>query len=174
MRTLDGESAAALTPVRAWLAGDAEAQAGTVLAEAEDEARRIIDDSDREAAAIRADARRRGRALATASAREQSMRVGRQARSLVLAAAARIRERVQTDLTAAAEGLPSDPRYPALRERLVQRGRALLGEDAQLFDAAGGGVVLVSGQRSIDLSMPTLVAQAMTANADWLEELWRS
>ncbi|MER2138292.1 MAG: hypothetical protein ABS909_10610 [Arthrobacter sp.] len=82
----------------------------------------------------------------------------RKLRRQVLAEAAKIRE---------------DPRYPALLDALRDQAYRLLGPDAQVQEAPGGGITASRGSRSVDLSLPALGSAAMEAYAGEVRALWQ-
>jgi vacuolar-type H+-ATPase subunit E/Vma4 len=173
MKALPDGADEALAPLRHRLAADAAEQADALITAAKAEADALLDAGRRTADSIRADAERSGVEAAADAARAHSAQARRRAHSRVLTAAAAVRERLRSEVMAAAAELPADPRYPALRARLVERGRALLGDDATVIDIADGGVVLTSGARRLDLSLRALAERAMAAQEQELETLWR-
>lgn len=173
MKTLPDGADQALAPLRRRLASDAAQQADALARAAEAEATSLLEAARREADSIRAEAERSGEESATEAARAHSAQARRRAHSLVLAAAADARDRLRSEVLAAAAELPADPRYSALRARLIDRGRMLLGDEATVEDAVGGGVLLIAGERRLDLSLGALAGQAMAAHEQELAALWQ-
>lgn len=173
MKTLPDGADGMLAPLRERLAADAAAQAESIRAAAAADADAQLAAAGSEADRIRAEAEQGGMAEAEAAARSRYARVRRQAHSRVLAAADDVRRHLRAEVMAAASMVGSDPRYPALRALLIERGRRLLGPDATVEDVADGGVVLTSGSRPLDFSLQALADRALAEQAGELEELWR-
>ena len=173
MTTLPAGADVALAQLRKRLAADAAEQADAVIAAADAEADALLDSARRDVERIRADAESRGADTAAEVSRTRSAQVRRRAHSRVLEASAEVREQLRSAVRAAAAELPTDPRYPVFRARLVERARALLGEGATVADAPGGGVVVTDGARRLDFSLRALADQALEAQETELESLWQ-
>ncbi|MEY9951617.1 hypothetical protein [Leifsonia sp. EB34] len=172
MRGLPKEAVEALGPLRRRIAADARAQAAALIASARSAADALVSEARERADAITRDARTSGEDTAASAAAEKTARVRREARGLLLNAAAAVRQHLRDDVDAAVEGLTDDPRYPAIRAALIERGRATLGSQAEVVDVPAGGVVLVDGACRLDLSLRTLAHQAFDAREHDLSARW--
>jgi vacuolar-type H+-ATPase subunit E/Vma4 len=163
---------AALGPVREALLEDARARAERVRRDAQEQADAVRAAAQSDAATIRAEAAADGERTARSEAALRSAQMRRRAHETVLAAQNAVRLELQRQVTAAACALRADPRYPQLLARLTERSRAVLGPDAVVSPSPLGGVVAQSGSRHLDLSLPTLAAQALESMAREVRVLW--
>jgi vacuolar-type H+-ATPase subunit E/Vma4 len=169
---LPERSVAALDPVRESLLEDARTRAEHLRLSAQEEADAVRATAQSEADAILADAVADGERTARSVAALRSARVRRQAHETVLAQRSAIRRELQRQVAESAAALRTDPRYADLMARLTERSRAVLGPDAVVSPSPHGGVVARSGTRHLDLSLPTLAAQALESMAPEVSALW--
>ncbi len=165
MRELTDEARTALDPVRRWLLDQAGRDVEAVLGTARAEAGTRVAAARTERDALLERARREGADQAAATIARAVAAARRQARSVVLVATAQEQVATREAVLAAASHLRQDPGYPALLERLTRSARAALGDDAQVAEAAAGGVEGHSPTRRVDLTLPTLAAQVLTGRA---------
>jgi vacuolar-type H+-ATPase subunit E/Vma4 len=149
-----------LEPVRAALLARARADAAAVDVAASRAAARTLADAQKEVARITAGARESGEREARAALAADRMRVRRQARGTVLAAQ---REGYEQLRTAARAALRLWGTEAAAREALVRKAREVLGPDAVLRDAPGGGILAEHAGRRLDLSLDALADRALEA-----------
>ncbi len=158
MSGVDRAFGTAVEPVRRALREAAEQEAAAVLQEAARQARDLEAAARAEAAGLLSAAEAEGEAAAQAQAVRRSAQLRRQAHEVVLARRNTVRHELEQRLRAAAADLRTDPRYPELLQRLTAQCHQILGEDAIVRESPQGGVVAESGTRSLDLSLPALVA----------------
>ncbi|MFF7929994.1 MULTISPECIES: V-type ATP synthase subunit E family protein [unclassified Streptomyces] len=162
----------ALAPVRARLLQDARADAEAVLLAAAEDADALSREAEARAAAILAEAREQGAADAETARRAVRTRARRAARARELAARRQCWEELGRQVVRGVEDLRRTEAYPDLRRRLTLRARYLLGPDARIAEAPGGGVVGESRSRRVDLSLAAFAQQALDRYGAELEELW--
>ncbi len=174
MTTLPAGADAALAPLRAALLRAAQASAAAIVADAEARAAVIIRDATHQADELRQAAAANGEEAARSQALLRSAGARRQAHETVLCQQSALRRELQRHVGVAVSPLRDDPRYPALLDRLDQRCRAILGEDAIITESADGGVTAHAGTRSVDLSLPAVAAQTLDSMATEVSALWTS
>ncbi|MGW3108960.1 hypothetical protein [Streptomyces sp. NPDC001100] len=173
MRTsLPPEADAALDPVRTHLLRAARAEAEALLAEADAHAAVVLADAEGQAAAILADARRLGEADAATARDAARTRSRRAARARELAARRACWEELGRLVVTGVEDLRRTDSYPVLRARLTAHVRDVLGPDARVTEAHGGGVVGEAGGRRIDCSLAAFARRALERIGTEAEELW--
>jgi vacuolar-type H+-ATPase subunit E/Vma4 len=162
--------------LRATIVADAEAEARTLLEDADRraaaESERSAEDAERllETARVEGDASgelRSARALALARA---------EARRVVLEAKAAVYRDFRERALAAALALRDDPRaYGALLQGLEAEARSSLpdGAELELDPPDVGGVRARKDHRSVDLTLPVLVDRCIASLGPAVEELWR-
>jgi hypothetical protein len=150
-----------LTPVQAALLAAARAEAEGILARAEQTARDVLEQARAQASEIQAQARARGESESADVVESQRSQAGRQARSIVLAAERAEYEALREAARHAVTGLREEPEYRLVRRRMAVTLRRLLGDEAQVHDAPGGGVVATAPGRSADLSLARLADRAV-------------
>lgn len=162
--------------LRATLLEGAEAEARTLLAEAQRraaaEAERAGDDSRRLLEAALAEGRASGElrsARALASERAE-------ARRLVLEAKADVYGEFRGRAIAAVLALRDDEKaYGRVLRALEAEARRSLGDDVmvELDPPGAGGVRARAGRRSVDLTLPVLAERCIASLGPAVEELWR-
>ena len=162
----------ALTPVRAYLATTAQNDASAATHATQTQAEEILKDAESERERAIAEAVDEGQRTANAAAALTSARVRRQANEVVLAQRESIRQGLRTAVEQAATALRDEPQYPTLRAELVAHGRAVLGEDATITDVPQGGILVETGSRRLDLSLPTLATLTLDAMEAEVSSLW--
>ena len=173
MSSLPRSAAPALEPVRDAIRAEADARANTILDTAEQQAAQIRDQGRAEAAQIRSRAEAGGREAARAEAVLRSARARRAAGGTVLAREEEVRGELRSRVLAETARLRGDPRYPVLLEALREQARSLLGPDAHVLEARGGGITASLGSRSVDLSLPALALAALERHAGEVRSLWQ-
>lgn len=121
---------------------------------------------------MRARARSRGEAEAEEVLATGRARARRTVRSADLAARAAAYRRLRTEVVAAVRRLRDEPDYPRLRARLADEARRLLGPDAVITDAAGGGVYGRTAAARVDCSLDAFAERAVAALGPELDGLW--
>lgn len=157
-----------LQPVRRALLEEAQAAAAQILAEARAESDQIVARAQAESDEAVGHARHRA-ALAAQQRNEEGLAAARrEAHSSVLRTRAELRHELTAQVYAAAERLVTDPRYPALLDRLEELARAQLGQGALVTrdPRPGGGVVARAGSRQVDYRLRALADLALAAVAD--------
>lgn len=157
-----------LTPLEDALLARARATADALLAEAWEEAARVRQEAQDEAAAVATDARARGEEDARAVLAFERSQARRAARDVVLRAQRDAHESLRRAATDAVRTMLEDPgAHAALVDLVLHR----LGPGGTVTDHPDGGVVGTDpGGRTVDASVPALVASAL-ADLD-LEQLW--
>lgn len=153
----------ALGPVQDALLTAARAEADQLRDRADQAARETLAQAGAQASEIRAQAQARGAAESDELIAAQRSHAAQQARALVLAAERAEYEALRAEARRAAAGLSEDPGYPDVRRRLVEVLRRLLGDEAQVHDAPGGGVTGSAPGRCADLSFARLADQTVDA-----------
>lgn len=162
----------ALEPLREALLAHARSDAGQTLARAHREAAQIMAVAEQEAEELAALARARGDAEAAEVMAAERARARRAVRSADLSARAAAHERLRAEVVAAVRRLRGEPDYPRLRDRLADRARRLLGPDAEIVDAPGGGVYGRAPGARVDCSLDALAEQALVELAPELDGVW--
>jgi len=152
---------AALAPVRDALFGAARSDAAERLGKARQAAAHERCAADEEAARIRSGAREAGAADAAAALAADLAAARQQARAVILAARREAYEQLRAAARAAVSRLAAEPEYPALRARLADAVRQVLGAGADITDVPGGGVRGAVPGRRLDLSLTVLVDRAV-------------
>ncbi|GGR83988.1 hypothetical protein GCM10010269_23900 [Streptomyces humidus] len=165
-------TANALHPVRTGLLRAAHADAEALLARADREAASLVEQARSDARALVAEARRQGEADGADSARDLLVRARREARSRTLGARREAYGRLRREAAERVGGLCATEGYAALRERLEQRARALLGPGAEVTGHADGGVVARTPGRRVDLSLTELADRALDRMGGEVRRLW--
>jgi vacuolar-type H+-ATPase subunit E/Vma4 len=164
--------AAALAPARAHMLRHATDQAGRILAGARREADAIRLQARRSAEQAVSQARAAGRAEAAPLAAAESSRGRSEARSVLLSAQREAHDELRSRVRAAVSGLPSEPGYDPLLDRLTRMARLAAGPDATLTPAPAGGVMAESRGVFVDCSLPRLADLAVQALGGAVRELW--
>ncbi|WP_282703533.1 V-type ATP synthase subunit E family protein [Streptomyces sp. CC219B] len=161
-----------LAPVRARLLKDAEADARALLAAADEDAATLLRNAETQAADIFAEARSQGAADAEAVRRALCTRARRAARARELAARRECWQELRRQVVHGVEALHDTDAYPALEARLTTHARHLLGPDARITTAPGGGLRGEAPGRRADLSLTSLALGALDDLGSEVEELW--
>jgi vacuolar-type H+-ATPase subunit E/Vma4 len=151
----------ALAPVRDALLGAARAEADRILAQAERTARDVLAQAQMQASEIRAQAHARGAADAAGLIANERSQAGRRARAIVLAAERAEYEALREAARQAVAGLCDEPEYQLARRQMSVKLRRLLGDEAQLHEVPGGGMIATAPGRSADLSLTRLADRAV-------------
>ena len=155
-----------------------------MLASARAEAESLLTRADADATAEIERARRRAddlvtaaRAAGEADAESQAAHILRHARRRAGSAVQRARrdayDRLRYEARQAARELHRQRGYPRLRAGLAAAARTVLGADAVIDEAVGGGVVAAAGSRRLDLSLDTFADAAVDALGAQVSSLWR-
>jgi vacuolar-type H+-ATPase subunit E/Vma4 len=169
---LDAAAAtAALAPVRAALLDRARAEAEATVRTAQAEADRTLAEGAAQARALVDQARREGAADAEAALAAERSRTRRRCRGLVLGAQRAAYDALRTTTQEQVAALRDDTQWPAMRARLVARGRHLLGPDAELAEVPDG-VVVRAGTRSADLTLSSLAEDRLEELGPEVGQLW--
>ena len=151
----------ALVAVCDALLAAAWAGAEQILAHADERAREVLQQAQSHADQIRAASRDRDAAAAAELVAAQRSDAERQARGMVLAAEQVEYEALRDAARLAVAHLRDEPEYPGLRRRMAALVRRLLGDEAEVHDAAGGGVIATAAGRSVDLRLSRLADRAV-------------
>lgn len=165
------EMIAALQPLRDALLRRAAADAERTLAQARREAAEVVGAAEREAAELTEQARARGEAEAEDVLAIERARARRAVRHADLAARTAAYERLRAEVVAR---LRRSRDEPGLRERLAAEAHRLLGSDAEIADAPGGGVYGRIASARVDCSLDAFAERAMVALGPELDGLWES
>jgi vacuolar-type H+-ATPase subunit E/Vma4 len=166
--------AVSLAPVRRALLDDAEADAARLVAEATSAATDRVTAAREGAERAVAEARRRARQTARARAEQDLGSARREAHAILLRSETGIWEDVVDELHRAIRTMPSDPRYPALLDRLAALAHEQLGDAATVErDPDGGGVVATHAGRRVDYRLSALADRVLDSISDEVTELWR-
>jgi vacuolar-type H+-ATPase subunit E/Vma4 len=163
----------ALAPVRAALVAKARADAGRLLAVAEQHAAVEVAAAEQRAETVLAAARARGEADARALVDAELVRARREGRALVLVAQRAAYDDLRQRVRAAVAALRDSPGYPALRRALEERARAALGPDVLLTDDPSGGFVAESGSRRAVFTLEALADEVLERGGVDVDGLWR-
>jgi hypothetical protein len=159
-----------LAPLRHALLRRAQAAADATRSEADRQARALVAAAEQESAALLARARADGEEDAAQLQTEDRGRSRRAAREIVLAAQRAVYDALRTQAQTAVHESLADP---AQQRRLREMVGNQLGPQAQVSEAAGGGLVgSAPDGRRVDASVPALVERAL--NSLDLEPLWAS
>lgn len=168
--TAPDASADALAPVRAELVRAARADADAVLARARADADETVRTARAQAASLLEQARQDGVRDGAAEATGERVRARQDAWSRELAARAEVYAELRAEVrTRVQEALTNDA---ALRTRLRERARALLGAPALITAADDGGVTADAPGRHVDLTVHALTDRALTRLGAEAETLW--
>ncbi|HZD01969.1 MAG TPA: hypothetical protein VFA46_17785 [Actinomycetes bacterium] len=162
----------ALAPVRGFLLARARAEADRLRVEATTQADALLAEARQHAAGILDAAREQGERDGEQVAAAVQAQARRRARSLLLAAQRQAYQALRQRGRAAARALRKERDYPALRERLARTARQLVGPDAAVTEAPGGGVVAQAPGRRVDCALGTLADRAVDALGVEVEGLW--
>jgi len=152
--------AMALAPVRSALLQAARAEVARVLGEAADQAHDVTATARRRAEATHAAARAAGAADANQSVIAARTSHQRQARVSSLRVRRDVYEQLHERVRIAASELATGPDYAGLRATLVTAAHRVLGPDAIITEAPGGGIIAQSGNRRLDLSLAEFAERA--------------
>ncbi len=166
------EMLAALAPLRDALLRRAEADARRTLAAARREATEVVDAAEWEAGELADRARARGAAEAEEVLAVEQAAARRAARSAELAARTAAYDRLRAEVVTEVRRLARGPGYPPLRDRLAAAARRLLGDDAEITEAPGGGVYGRTAGGRVDFSLDAFAEQAVAALGAELDGLW--
>jgi vacuolar-type H+-ATPase subunit E/Vma4 len=158
--------------VREALLAAARADAERVLADTDAESAEMLARARAEADAIRAESRAQGEADAAASLVTERARSRRQARTVLLTAQAESHAALRARAVEEVSTLRADAAYPGWRDRMRERVRAALGEDAEVTELAEGGVRGEAGGRRVEYTLGGLAEEAVAALGPDVEGLW--
>lgn len=142
------------------------------MAAAGHDAEGVRADAESRAAEILAEARRQGAGDARTVQAAVRARARRSARARELAARRECWEELRRQVVQGVGELRDTPAYPLLRARLTAHARRVLGADARITEAPGGGVVGESPGRRIDCGLAALAERALDRIGTEVEELW--
>ncbi|HEY8474223.1 MAG TPA: hypothetical protein VIL37_16510 [Natronosporangium sp.] len=162
---------AALRPVRAALLAAARADAGRIVAEAEQAAAATLAQGRAAADRIRTEARAQGTASGQAVAAAARRRARRAARARVMLARREAYEQLRAAARRAVARLPAEPDWPRRRAALAAAVTARLGPGTVIRETADGGVVGERAGRRVDCSLAVLADRAADAVAQQLQTL---
>ena len=168
----DGEQAAALAPVRAYLLAGALAEADRILGQARAQAAATLRQARRDAEQAVRQARGQGEEEAAAAAAAERKRGREQARSVVLGARRQAYEELRAQVLAAVGRLRDEPGYERLVAGLSALAAGAAGPGATVTRHRAGGVVARSDRALVDCSLPRLAGLAFDALGDEVRELW--
>ena len=169
--TLAAEQHAALEPVRAAMLRRAAAEADAIRATAGQQAAALLAAARRDAETALRRARADGMALAAPLAADEQARGRRAARAALLAAERGIRDEAERRIRAAILGLPDEPGYAELRDRLAVLAQAAAGPGAVVRDHPEGGVIAHAPGVLVDCSLPRLAERVIAALGPRITEL---
>jgi vacuolar-type H+-ATPase subunit E/Vma4 len=152
--------ATALAPVRNALVQAARADVTKVLGEAADRADAATATARRRAETAHTAARAAGAADANQTMIAARTSHQRQARARSLHVGRDAYEQLHQRVRAAAGELATGPDYGGLRATLVTAAHRLLGPEAVITEAPGGGIFAESGNRRLDLSLAAFAERA--------------
>lgn len=150
-----------LAPVRDALLVAARGEAEQVLAGARESARDALRRARAQASAIVTRARDRGVADGAELAAAARSQTARAVRTMELAAERAEYEALREAARHAVAKLCEEPGYQRVRLRMAAALRGVLGDDAQVHDAPGGGAIAIATGRRADLSLTRLADQAV-------------
>ncbi|WP_329316991.1 hypothetical protein [Streptomyces sp. NBC_01262] len=172
MRPTAPDQAAALAPVRSELLRAAHEEADALLSAADGQAAATLARARATAEAVLAQARREGEADAARSRAAELTRARRDARAAHLAVRRQAYEELRRHVTDQVLRLRYADGCPALRDRLTEHARRLLGPDARIVEDPGGGVVAHAPGRRADLTLGAFAARALDRAGGEAEALW--
>ena len=164
-----------VSPLRAAVLGQAEAEVDVILADADRRAAAELERAQAEGEAQLGQARTEGeRAGELETARDRAL-AHREARRLVLEARRSVYDEFRGQARAAALSLREADAYPALLERLAKAARDQLGDGAELEidPPEAGGVRGRARNRLVDYTLPALADRCIATLGAELEGLWR-
>jgi vacuolar-type H+-ATPase subunit E/Vma4 len=165
--------AAALAPVREALLTRAHSDAAQLLARAEADAENLLARARAEAGTVVDEARARGEHEASALLDTERARSRGTVRAAELAARRAALEQLRERTTALLHQRCAGPDRDRITERMSVAVRAVLGADAALLPAPGGGVTGRTAGRFADCSLAVLAARAVDLLGAEVERLWR-
>lgn len=161
-----------LAPVRDTLLAQARQRAAQVLAAADAEAALALATARTEAEAMTRRARQQGEADAAAALADLRARARRRARATVLAAHQAAYDGLRRQVRLAVAALRDDPGFPAVRDRLADDVRRVLGPDAVVCDRPDGGVVAEVGGRRASTGLVDAAERVLDEMGPEVEQLW--
>jgi vacuolar-type H+-ATPase subunit E/Vma4 len=164
--------AGALAPVGDQLLRTARADAERLLARADRSAQELLEDARAHAESLLDEARRQGEADAARERGAELTRVHRIIRARELAARRQAYDELCRRTTRRVRELRQSAEYPAIRERLYERARRLLGPRAEIAEHEAGGVVARAPGRRADCTLDDLAARALDRLGARAETLW--
>jgi regulator of protease activity HflC (stomatin/prohibitin superfamily) len=161
-----------LEPLRQSLLSAASTRAAATIAQARADATATRAAAKAAAAKIIAAARAEGRRATEARAQAQLVEAERAARALVLTAERGVEDDARTRALAAAMIFRHQPEYTKLLDTLEASARRRLGPTTEIErdPPDAGGLRARHGRRSIDLTLASLVDQALTGSFDEVAE----
>jgi regulator of protease activity HflC (stomatin/prohibitin superfamily) len=161
-----------LEPLRQSLLSAASTRAAATIAQARADATATRAAAKAAAAKIIAAARAEGRRATEARAQAQLVEAERAARALVLTAERGVEDDARTRALAAAMIFRHQPEYTKLLDTLEASARRRLGPTTEIErdPPDAGGLRARHGRRSIDLTLASLVDQALTGCFDEVAE----
>ncbi|WP_225101694.1 hypothetical protein [Streptomyces sp. CoH27] len=160
----------ALDPVRAELLRAARASADAELDRARADAEETLREARSTAEAVLARARDLGAADGAAAAGRERVRAAQEAWAAELAARADVYAELRARIRAGVRRALAEGTVPQLR--LVEAATALLGPQARVTAAEGGGVTAEVPGRRVDLSADALADRALDRLGVQAETLW--
>lgn len=167
---VDERMAEALEPVRAMVLTATRRDVGQRLARAQAQAAETLAAADGRAAEIISTARDAGIADADAVLAADRSRARRAARARTLRARREAYDQLRRQSRQAVVRVRDEPGYAAIRETLAAVAHRLLGPDAEIVEADGGGVMGRSGTRRVDLSLTAFADRAVDSVAAGLDQ----
>ena len=163
----------ALAPVRQALLERARSDAARLLARAEADAEDMLARARTAAATVVDEARARGEQEAAALLETERARSRATARAAELAARRAAYEQLRERTAALLRQRCTGPDRDRITERMSAAVRAVLGPDAALLPATGGGITGPHGGRFADCSLAVLADRAVGLLGAEVEWLWR-
>lgn len=163
----------ALAPLRTELLRRAHADADRIRRDAEATVAKTLAAAEAQRDQILAAAAIRGKADAAEIQSAWRARVRHSLRAEELAAHRAVYEELAARVTEAVCELRHDPGYQRLRQRLAGRARELLGPDAVVTEAPGGGIVAHGPGRRLDYSLAGFAARAVERLGADVAGLWQ-
>ncbi|UXY25238.1 hypothetical protein [Streptomyces sp. HUAS TT20] len=161
----------ALDPVRAELLRAARASADAVRQRARADAEEVLRAARDTAGEVLARARELGEADGAAGAARERVRAVQEAWAKELAARSEVYGELRAAIRAGVRRALAEGAVP--QTRLADAARALLGSQARVTPAAGGGVTGEAVGRRVDLSADALADRALERLGARAELLWR-
>ncbi|MCM4084364.1 hypothetical protein [Paractinoplanes hotanensis] len=162
--------AEALTPVRASLLAAAQRDVDAHNAQARAQVAETLAVAGRRVDGILTAAREAGIADAEAALAIERSRARRAARARTLQARREAYDELRRQSRQAVLRIQDEPGYAVVRETLTAVAHRLLGPDAEVVEAEGGGVIARSGARRVDLSLIAFAERAVDTVAAGAEE----